>query len=70
MALRKPESELPMLPTERPAGHIQCAADATCRKPGRIDPTLEGLTGFNPKDRICVDHLYIAIDRNRHPIKA
>lgn len=45
--------------------HVQCAADAACRKPGRISPIAENLPGYGPKDRICVDHFYALLERVR-----
>ena len=51
--------EKPMMPVvELSAGHVQCAADSACCKPGRM--YVEGL---NQKDRICVHHFYIALER-------
>lgn len=60
--MARKDAEKPMLsvvPT-LPAGHIQCAADAACRKPGRmwIEPYLQ-------KERVCVVHYYEILDRQR-----
>lgn len=53
------KDEKPMMPvSEMPNGHLQCAADAACRKPGRMY-----VDGLNPQDRLCVYHFYIALDR-------
>lgn len=50
----KPETPAQPLPP----GHIQCAANAGCRKPGRlwIEPYLRN-------ERICVDHYYAELEK-------
>ena len=39
-------------------GRLQCADDASCRKPG-----LMWLEGMAPKERVCVEHYYARIER-------
>jgi hypothetical protein len=66
VALRKPE--LPILPLEKqplPADHPQCTADDSCRKPGLFSPTAWGVKNADEIERICRDHLYTAIEKNR-----
>ena len=51
----------PMLPTSAPnvdPGHIQCADDSSCRKPGRM-----WVEGMEAKARVCVEHYYARLDR-------
>jgi hypothetical protein len=56
------DAEKPMLSlvSTLPANHVQCAADAACRKPGRmwIEPHLQ-------KERVCIAHYYFLLDRQR-----
>lgn len=61
MAAKKPDGFV----SELPDGHVQCASDAACRKPGRM--YVEGL---NPRARICVHHFYVALDRGARWIDA
>lgn len=65
---RKSESELPVLPSEKPPlpplppDHPQCAAESACRKPGFFSPVEYHIKGANERDRFCRDHLYARID--------
>ena len=54
MAAKKPEGFI----TELPQGHVQCAADSACRRPGRMD-----VDTIDAQERLGVHHLYLALDR-------
>ena len=59
MALKKEDK--PMLPaTELPVGHVQCADDAQCRKPGRM-----WIEGMPAKARVCIEHFYVRLESRR-----
>ena len=63
---RKPEKDLPVMPSakpELPRGHVQCAADPNCRYSGRM-----WIEGLEQKQRLCVNHYYIALDKIRNAI--
>ena len=56
MALK--QDDKPMMPAEQmPPGHVQCADDEKCRKPGRM-----WVEGMDPKKRVCVEHYYARLD--------
>lgn len=61
--MARKDAEKPMLPLAQaplPPGHIQCAADGECRKPGRL-----WVEPYQPRERVCVDHYYAVLERSR-----
>lgn len=61
MALRAEEK--PMLPlqhADKPRWYVPCAADAACRKPGRM-----WVDGMGENERICIEHYYAALERGK-----